>query len=103
MLANDVLVARTTDKELQSLRATIKLLRTLPSQRTVATVEAGSGNFRYTMKFKRIAADDDKLKCSYGRKTGSHKRGTYCRSEEVAREEADAAREFFLEAMRNKN
>ena len=70
----------------------------------VAEVEAGNERFRYKVTFtgmQKVAVDD--IECSHGRYTGSKRRQTYCRSKETARAEREAAREFLLEAMRNKN
>ncbi|MBT8143412.1 MAG: hypothetical protein KJO55_01855 [Gammaproteobacteria bacterium] len=69
----------------------------------VSTVVAGNERFRYTMKLVRKHAPNQRMVCSQGRRTGSHKNRTYCRTEAMAKEEKEAAREFLLEAMRHKN
>ncbi len=63
---------------------------------TAQSGEPGSG-VRYELKFRM----DPNMVCSRDRRTGSHFERDYCRSAEQARAESDAARDFFLEAMRN--
>ncbi len=58
-----------------------------------------SDNFQYSMTLKLPNGKPD-IRCSYGKRTGSHVQDKHCRTTHDAQRERDAARDFFDEARR---
>lgn len=68
----------------------------------VTTTVVRGERFVYSMTLKRAGSSLPGIRCSEGRRTGSHFRHRYCRTDEMAELEREAAQEFLREASRNR-
>lgn len=68
----------------------------------ITTTVVQGERFRYSMTLRRAGTNEPGIVCSYDRRTGSHFRHRYCRTDEMAKLERQAAREFLEKAARNR-
>lgn len=68
----------------------------------VTTTVVRGERFVYSMTLKRAGSALPRITCSEGRRTGSHFRHRYCRTDEMAVLEREAAQEWLREAARNR-